>query len=252
LFGSPDRGETTPERTRRLALRQSILDAVRDDAKRLSSRLGGADRRKLDEYLTSVREVEQRVASSSDAPKGPDGFARPAGVPDDVRDHVRLMSDLLVLALQGDLTRVATFVYANEGSNRNYELIGVREGHHELSHHERNPDKQAKIQKINTFHIEQFAYLLDRMAQVREGDGTLLDSCMLVYGSGIGDGNRHNHNDLPVLLFGKGAGTIRPGRHLHYDRNTPLNNLFLSMLDRMDTRIESLGDSSGRLDQLDG
>ena len=148
-------------------------------------------------------------------------MAEPAGVPKDVKDHVRLMADLMVLAFQTDLTRVATFPLANDGSNRPYPFIDVPEGHHDLSHHGSDPKKLEKIKKINTFHIEQFAYLLGKLKAVKEANGTtLLDNVMLVYGSGIGDGNRHNHDDLPILLVGKGGGTIEGGRHLTFTRAT--------------------------------
>jgi hypothetical protein len=168
------------------------------------------------------------------------------------QEHIRAMADLLVLAFQGDLTRIATFVFANDGSNRNYRIIGVPEGHHDLSHHGGNRDKLAKIQQINTFHTTQLAYLLEKLKSVPEGEGTLLDNCMVVYGSGIGDGNRHNHDKLPILLAGKGGGTIKTGRHLRFRREVPLNNLYLSMLDRMNVQRSSLGDSTGRLEGLEG
>ena len=178
------------------------------------------------------------------------GLTRPAGIPGDYAAHIRLMEDLLVLAFQGDVTRISTLVIANEGSNRSYPFIEVAEGHHELSHHGDDAKKHEKIKKINRFHITQFAHLLERLKGIKEGDGTLLDNCMIVYGSGIGDGNRHNHDDLPILLAGKACGTIRAGRHIRYPSNTPLNNLWLSMLDRMECRLDSLGDSTGRLAQL--
>jgi hypothetical protein len=142
-------------------------------------------------------------------------------------------------------------VFANEGSNRSYGEIGIPDGHHELSHHGGNDEKQEKIAKINKFHMEHFAYLLEKLKKVEEGDGSVLDHSMLLYGSGIGDGNRHNHNDLPVLMAGHGCGTVKPGRHLEYPTNTPLNNLFLSMLDRMDVSVDALGDSKGRLEGLE-
>jgi hypothetical protein len=252
LFGGQDLGLSPEARARRQAMRQSILDLVREDAKTLHDRLGASDRRKVDEYLTSVREVEQRVAHAESGGSAPEDLERPEGVPGDPAEHIRLMTDLLVLAFQGDLTRVATFVYANEGSNRRYETVGIRESHHELSHHGRNPEKQAKIQKINAFHVEQFAYLVTRLKSIKEGEGTLLDNMMLLYGSGIGDGDRHNHNDLPILLAGRGGGTIQSGRHVEYRKDTPLTNLYLSLLDRMGTPVDTLGDSTGRLPGLDG
>jgi hypothetical protein len=153
--------------------------------------------------------------------------------------------------LQGDVTRVATFVYANEGSNRPYRFLEVPEGHHDLSHHGRNPEKMAKIQKINQFHMAQFAYFLTKLKNVQEGDGTLLDNSMVLYGSGNGDGNRHNHDNLPILLVGKGGGTLKTGRHVEYPQDTPLCNLYLSMLDRMGVHEEQFGDSTGRLTDLD-
>jgi hypothetical protein len=243
-----------PGEGQRDRVRRSVLDFVADDARSLRGRLGTADQRKLDEYLSGVREIEQRLArldkvEVKDAPKG---AVRPTGIPRNYQEHLRLMADMLVLALQADLTRVATFVFANEGSNRPYRDIGVPEGHHDLSHHGRNRAKQAKIQKINHFHVSQLAYLLGKLKSVKEGGRPLLDSCMLLYGSGNSDGNRHNHDDLPILLMGKGGGTLRPGRHVRYRRETPLTNLYLSMLDRMGVNVPRFGDSTGRLAQLDG
>lgn len=156
----------------------------------------------------------------------------------------------MVLAFQTDTTRVCTFVFANEGSDRPYPFIEVREGHHSLSHHENNPTKQAKLAAINQFHVTQLAYLLGKLKAIHEGEGTLLDHCMIAYGSGNSDGNRHNHDDLPILLAGGGGQSIRTGRHVSYPANTPLNNLWLSMLDRMSSSVESLGDSTGRLTDL--
>jgi hypothetical protein len=253
LFGNGNENESAEARARRQKRRKSILDLVRDDARQLHDRLGKSDRRKLDEYLTSVREIELRVARAESGPaEAPEDFDRPAGIPREVPEQDRLMSDLLVLAFQGDLTRIATFMFANEGSNRSYPFLGISDGHHELSRHGGDPKKHEKIRAINTFHVEQLAYLLSRLKQIREGEGTLLDNTMLVYGSGIGDGNRHNHNDLPVLLAGRGGGTIQTGRHVEYPKNTPLNNLYLSMLDRIGAPVESLGDSTGRLPRLEG
>ncbi|MDX2035872.1 MAG: DUF1552 domain-containing protein [Isosphaeraceae bacterium] len=259
LFGgdSDESSSTGSAAARRRKYRLSVLDYVDEDARRLAQRLGSADKRKLDEYMTAVRDIETRITrletpterprSSAAAPSYP----RPTGIPTDYQQHVRLMADLLALAFQGDVTRVATFMFANEGSNRSYSFIDVPEGHHDLSHHGNDDAKQAKIQKINTFHTQLFGYFLDRLASVKEGDGTILDHSMIVYGSGIGDGNRHNHDDLPVLLVGKGNGTIRSGRHIEYDQETPMNNLYLSMLERVGIAREKLGDSNGRLSNLD-
>jgi uncharacterized protein DUF1552 len=162
------------------------------------------------------------------------------------------MADLLALAFQGDLTRVGTFVFANEGSNRSYKAIDVPEGHHDLSHHNNNKNKQAKLQIINHFHVGVAARLAGKLKAIQEGGGTLLDRCMIVYGSGNSDGNAHNHDDLPILLLGKGSGTLRAGRHIRYPKETPLMNLYLSLLDRMGVSVPSLGDSTGRLTSLEG
>jgi hypothetical protein len=249
LFGN---GKADPEQDRRDLARKSILDFVAEDAADLKRQLGGADQRKLDEYLTGVREIERRLAQLQPAAPGQVNYPRPVGYSrDKYQEHMRLMGDLLALAFQGDLTRIATLVFANDGSNRSYRFIEVPEGHHDLSHHGNDKEKLAKIQKINRFHVEQFAYLLQKLDGIQEGAGTLLDNCMIVYGSGISDGNRHNHNDLPILLAGKGGGTIKTGRHVRYPRDTPLNNLYLAMLDRMGAPVDVLGDSSGRLTGLD-
>jgi Protein of unknown function (DUF1552) len=252
LFGGINRSETERARDMRNQFDQSILDFVREDASALRTRLGAADLRRMDEYLTSIREIERRIqmADTTPAPTEARGMRRPVGTPSDYRQHIRLLTDLLVLAFQTDMTRIATFVYANEGSNRNYRLIDVPDGHHDLSHHGRDAAKLEKIKKINTFHIEQFAYLLGKLKNVREGESTLLDNCMLVYGSGNGDGNRHNHDELPILLAGKGGGTITPNRHVRYSRNTPLTNLFLAMFERMGAQADRFGDSTGVLGQL--
>jgi hypothetical protein len=158
------------------------------------------------------------------------------------------MYDLTALAFAGDLTRVVTFVVANEGSNRSYPFIDVPDGHHDLSHHGGNTEKQTKIRAINRFHAEQFAYFIEKLNRMADGERTLLDNSMILYGSGLGDGNAHNHDNLPILLCGRGGATINSGRHLRCERETPLNNLFLSMLDRVESPVESLGDSNGRLE----
>ena len=249
LFGRGDSAAVAREK-----YRKSVLDFVLEDAKDLRGKLGTGDQRKLDEYLTAVREVETRL-TRVDQKKTPDVVANmklPEGVPGDYAEHIRLMADMLVLAFQTDMTRVCTFVLANEGSNRSYRFIDVPEGHHDLSHHERKAEKQAKIAKINRFHMDQFAYLVKKLKETKDGDGSLLDHCMVSYGGGIGDGNRHNHNDLPLVVVGKGNGTLKTGRHVKYPQNTPLNNLWLSLLDRMEAKTDNLGDSTGRLKGLDG
>lgn len=249
LFGNgPDK-----DREKRDAQRKSILDFVREDSKDLSKKLSASDKRKLDEYFGSIRDVEQRIERASKLPpvKTPDA-KKPAGIPSSFTEHLRLLCDLMVLAFQADVTRVITFVLANEGSNRPYPFISVPEGHHDLSHHANDPKKKAKIRDINKFHVEQLAYLLKALKGVKEGDGTLLDHCMVAYGSGNSDGNAHNHDDLPILLAGHGCGTIKSGRHVKYARETPLNNLWLSMLDRANVKLSKLGDSTGALKGLDG
>jgi hypothetical protein len=250
LFGGPRGPETDQARLRREHYNQSILDFVNEDANQLMNRLGTSDQRRMDEYLTAIREIERRINQANPAPAATGGMRRPLGVPSDYRQHLQLMGDLLALAFQADLTRVATFVFANEGSNRNYRLIDVPDGHHDLSHHGRNPGKLEKIRRINRFHIEALAYMLDKLKRTREGSGTLLDNCMIVYGSGNSDGNRHNHDDLPILLMGKGGGSLRSGRHVRYARNTPVCNLYVELLDRMGCPVNSFGDSTGRLPGL--
>lgn len=240
-------------RVQRDRKRRSILDFVREDSKSLSGKLGSNDVRKLDEYFSSVRDIESRIERAEKMPpvKRPD-YPLPTGVPKDYAEHLKLMSDLMVLAFQADVTRVCTFVFANEGSNRGYGLIGVPEGHHDLSHHGNDQAKKDKIRQINTFHAQQLSYLLERLNSITEGDGTLLDHSMIAYGSGNSDGNRHNHDDLPILLAGSGCGTIATGRHIRYPKETPLNNLWLAMLERIECRIDKLGDSTGVLSGLNG
>lgn len=251
LFGNGEAREEAASRQRRDLYKKSILDFVLEDANSLKSQLNTRDQSKLDEYFTGVREIEQRlnrVDQETDAQVALS--AKPSGIPADPGEHIRLMSDMVILAMQADLTRISTFMYANDGSNRSYRNIGISEGHHEISHHGRDPVKQDKIRQINRFHITQLAYMLEKMKSIREGEGTMLDNSMVVFGAGISDGDRHNHNDLPILLAGGGAGTLKPGRHVRYPNDTPLNNLYLAMLDRFGVPVDNLGDSTGRLEQL--
>ncbi|HLJ55430.1 MAG TPA: DUF1552 domain-containing protein [Chthonomonadaceae bacterium] len=251
LFGNNSPGETAESRARRQSLKQSVLDFVLDDAASLKKQLGVKDQAKLDEYFTGVREIEDRLARIEKINADPAiGDKVPAGVPPTMREHIRLMCDMMTLAFQADLTRICTFMIANDGSNRSYKDIGVPEGHHDMSHHGHDPYKLDQIAKINKFHAEQVAYFLEKLDGIHEPDGTLLDNSMIVYGAGISDGDRHNHDNLPILLAGGGAGTIKQGRHLNLDKETPLNDLFLSMLDRMGVHVETLGDSTGRLTTL--
>ncbi len=251
LFGAGDGKEAGDSQSKRERYKLSVLDFVAEDARRLQNRLGATDQRKLDEYLDGIRELERRLARADEPWDGTNPkMAKPTGMPKDYSDHLRLMGDLLALAFQADLTRIATFVLANDGSNRSYRRLEVPEGHHDLSHHGGNKDKQTKIAKINRFHIEQVAYLLKRLTELKEGDGCVLDNCMIVYGGAIGDGNRHNHDDLPILLAGKGGGSIQSGRHLRFKKETPLTNLFVAMLDRFGTPVKEIGDSTGALEGL--
>ncbi len=250
LFGNGNAGEMDEARIKRDRYRKSVLDFAMEDARRLKSDLGRTDQRKLDEYFTAVRELEQRIEkANSFAAELPD-YDRPTGIPKSYEDHLRLQFDLLALAFQTDSTRISSFIMAHDGSNRQYPFIGVRDGHHDLSHHGGDEEKKGKIAKINRFHATQFAYFIDKLKSIKEGEGSLLDNCMIVYGSGLGDGNRHNHDNLPVVLAGRGGGTIQSGRHIQFERETPMTNLFLTMLDRVGAPTERLGDSTGLLPQL--
>ena len=250
LFAHGTPGETAESRARRQAAHQSILDFVLTDARQLRSGLGASDQQKLDEYLTSVREIEQRLERAERLTVATPDYPAPTGVPRDYEQHLRVMFDLLALAFQTDTTRVSTFMMAHDGSNRSYPFAGVPDGHHDISHHGGNAEKKTKLAKINRFHMTQFAYFLERLKTVREGEGTLLDNCMIVYGSGLADGNAHSHHDLPVLLAGRGGGAFTPGRHVRFPTNTPMTNLYLSMLEQMGTPTERLGDSTGVLKGL--
>ncbi|MBA4146820.1 MAG: DUF1552 domain-containing protein [Verrucomicrobia bacterium] len=253
LFGNGNSGEVKENRERRKRYQKSILDFVLEDAKQLQSNLGYTDRRKLDEYLGAVREMEIRIEQAERFSASQPNFDRPSGIPEGpngFEKHIKLMADLLALAFETDTTRVASFMIAYDGSNRPYNDIGISEGHHHLSHHQNDQAMIGKIKRINHFHMVQFAYFLDKLKSVKEGEGTLLDNSMIVYGSGIGDGNRHNHDDLPILLAGRGGGAITPGRHIKMEKETPLTNLYLSMLDIMGASAERIGDSTGPLKGL--
>ena len=254
LFGTEDLSLDPETRARRARYRKSILDLVTESTRDLVKTLGPGDRRKMDEYMFSVREIERRIESAEKDPRQlPKGVDKPPpGIPFEFPDYVKLMCDLQVLSFQSDLTRVSTLVLGREGSNRVYPEIGISDPHHPLTHHRNNPEWIDKIKRINTLHTELFAYLLRKLKSTPDGDGTLLDHSMIVYGSGIADGNKHTHEALPVLLAGRGGSTLKPGRHLTYPTGTPVTNLYLSMLERMGVPQESIGDSTGRLNQLDG
>lgn len=252
LFGGGGTDERGESRAKRDLYRKSILDFVLDDANRLKGQLGLRDQHKLEEYFTGVREIEQRIemAEKQGAAIQLTGVKKPEGIPQDYAEHIRLLGDMMILAFQTDTTRISTFMLANDGSNRPYRMIDIPEGHHDLSHHQGDAAKLEKLAKINKFHLTQFAYILERMKSIQEPNGTLLDNSMIVYGAGISDGNRHNHDDLPIILAGKGGGTIKANRSIKFEKETPLNNLFLSMLDRMQVPCDHLGDSTGRLADL--
>jgi hypothetical protein len=249
LFGE---GGNLAERRAALRKRASLLDWVNEDISSLKSKLGAADRAKVSEYLDTVREVERRIQKAeADAVGNPlPDLERPLGVPAGYGDHARLMFDLQVLAMQADITRVTTFQLARETSNRTYPEIGVSDPHHPLSHHGNDPEKIARMAKINTFHVSLFAYFLERLKATKEGNGTLLDHSLLLYGSGIGNPNVHDHTNLPILVAGGAAGGMKGGRHIRYAEPTPLANLHLTLLDKVGVRLDAFADSNGKMDEL--
>ncbi len=253
LFGD---GETTDpaERAKRLQEDRSILDFVRGDVSRLAPGLGSRDKSKLSEYLDGIRDIERRIqkAEQQSATVKIPLMERPTSIPDEFEEHCKLMSDLMVIAFQTDMTRVISFMMAREGSNRSYRSIGVSDGHHSVTHHQNDPEKIAKTMKIDELHVRSFAYLLGKLNSTPDGDGTLLDHSMVLYGSSISDGNAHTHHDLPLVLAGGSSCKIKGGQHLRYKPETPMNNLLLSMLDKAGVPAETLGDSTGKLDQLSG
>ncbi len=247
LFGGGDAAGDAERRARR----KSVLDFVMDDAKRMHRRLDGGDRAKMDEYLTAVRDVEQRIEAAENFRTEVPEELRPNGVPETYGRHIRAMYDLMALAFRTDSTRISTFLLAHDGSNRSFPEIGVPQAHHELSHHQNKQESLDKIAKIDLFYIEQFAYFLQTLRDTREADGSsLLDHMLIVHGGAIADGNRHNHDDLPILLAGHGGGSVRQGRLIQAPAGTPMTNLYLSLLDRMNLPVQRFGDSSGRLKVL--
>jgi hypothetical protein len=253
LFGSADDERDPKRRAREELYRRSVLDVVLEDARRLEGSLGGADRRKLDEYLYGIREIETRIqkAERENTRVATTVPAPSASVPTSFAEHAHIMMDLLALAFQTDSTRVATVLLGIEQSPRSYGAeIGISEAHHGLTHHSGDPEKIEKVTKINCYHIQQFTYLLDKLKSVKDGDGTLLDHAMIAYGSGLSDGNRHDHHNLPLILAGRANGTLKPGRMVRYPDETPITNLYVAMLDRMGAPVEQLGDSTGPLGYL--
>ena len=250
LFGD---GGTREQRMAELKTDRSILDSVTDDISHLERSLGVSDRNRLNQYLDAVRAVERRIQLSEAQGANselPDNLARPAGIPDSYEEHVKLMFDMVALAYQADITRVFTFMLGRELGARTYPQIGVPDPHHGISHHRQDPEKLAKLSKINKYHVELFTHLLERLQTTPDGDATLLDSSMVLYGAGLGDSNDHLHYDLAAAVVGGKACGIRGGRHLLYPKDTPMANLFVSMLDKVGLPAEQFGDSTGRLIEL--
>lgn len=249
LFGD---GDSSAERLADLKRDASLLDWVRDDIARLQNKLGPGDRSKVTNYLDTIREVERRIqkAEGQTAESHMQDLERPMGVPAAYADHAKLMFDLQVLALQGDITRVITFQLARETSTRTYPEVGVPDPHHPTSHHANDPEKLAKLAKINAFHVSLFAYFLDKLKATPEGNGTLLDHSLYLYGSGMGNPDVHDHANLPILVAGGAAGKVKGGRHIRYKDPTPLANLHLTLLDRVGVHLDSFADSRGRVGEL--
>ena len=230
---------------------RSILDFTRQSLSKLNTQLGANDRHRMDEYLTSIREIERRMdAPPQDMKPLPPGVTRPVRVPDTYQEHFRLMADLLILGLQQDVTRVSTFTLGIEQSRRVFPEIGIPEEHHGLTHHANNAEKIEKVCKIDNYVVQQYAYFIEKMKSIKEGDKTLLDNSMVLLGNGNGDGARHDHKSCAMLLAGRGGGSIKPGRYLQYEAGTPMTNLWLSLMDRMGVPVERHGDSTGRLQGL--
>jgi Protein of unknown function (DUF1552) len=250
LFGDLDVTADPAARSRQRAYRQSILDITQNDTERLERNLGATDKRKLDEYLTSIREVEMRIQrAEKDAPLPP-GVEKPAGIPTTFAEHAQLMFSLVTLAFQADLTRVATFMLAREGGVRTYPEIGVPEAHHSCSHHKGDPVLIEKVAKVSDYHAQQFAGFVEKLKSVKEGDGTLLDHAAITYGAALGDPNIHDHIHLPTLIAGHANGKIKGGRHVMYPEGTPMSNLHLSLLDLAGVPCEKLGNATGKLDYI--
>ncbi len=249
LFGE---GGTAADRRAALRRRGSLLDWVRDDMSRLQQKLGPDDRTRVGQYLDTIREVERRIqkAETDTTDQSLPDLDRPVGVPAGYADHARLMFDLQVLALQGDVTRVITFQLARETSNRTYTEIGVSDPHHPLTHHGNDPEKIARMAKINAFHVSLFAYFLEKLKSTPEGNGSLLDHALYVYGSGMGNPNVHDHVNLPILVAGGAASGLKGARHVRYAEPTPLANLHLTLLERVGVRLDAFADSKGKVDEL--
>ncbi len=249
LFGS---GDTAEARAARSQEDRSILDGVTQEIALLRRKLGQRDVVKLSEYLDAIREVEQRIARSESPGRDVAVPERPVGAPETFKEHAELMFDLQVLAFQADITRVTSFMMARENVNRSYAEIGLPEAHHSMSHHGNNPEKMAVFSKLNTYHVETLAYFLKKLQAIPDGDGTLLDRAVVLYGSGMSDGNTHNNYSVPVLVVGGRDQQMKGNRHLVYPKGTPLANLSLSLMDKFGVNVEQFGDSTGKLDLLSG
>ncbi|MBQ01023.1 MAG: hypothetical protein CL477_10105 [Acidobacteria bacterium] len=249
LFGS---GDSAEERAVRVQEDRSILDGLSQEIAALSSKLGGHDRTKLGEYLDAIRDVEQRIAKAESTNSDFEVPDRPVGVPETFREYAELMFDLQVLAFQADVTRVTSFMMARENINRTYNEIGLPEAHHAMSHHGNNPEKMQDFAKLNTYHVDTFAYYLDRLRSIPDGDGTLLDGTVVLYGSGMSDGNTHNNYNVPTVVIGGPEKGLQGNRHLVYPKGTPLANLSLSLMDKFGVQVERFGDSTGQLPLLSG
>ncbi|MEK7834496.1 MAG: DUF1552 domain-containing protein, partial [Acidobacteriota bacterium] len=251
LFGDGDSTDAAA-RLAQINRQRSILDYVNGSLKRLGGTLGQTDRVKLNEYTDAVRDIERRIqkAEQQNATVKLPVMERPTAVPEEFEDHVKLVMDLQVLAYQTDMTRVVSLMMAREGSNRPYRNIGISDGHHNVTHHQNDADKIAKVTKINEVHVKMFAYLVERLKATPDGEANLLDNSMILYGSSISDGNLHTHHDLPIVLAGGGGGQVRGNRHVVYPKDTPLNNLLVTMLEAANVPVEKFGDSTGKLDCL--
>ena len=251
LYGSFDTDPDPKVRARINENRKSMLDYVSERTQRLVGTLGPSDRQKIDEYLTSLRDIEKRIARVENENQLTPETEKPAGVPTSFVEHAKLNNDLLVVALQADVTRVATLLYAKEASTRSYPELGFSDAHHPVTHHRNRPELIEKATKIECHHIEQFAYLVKKLKSIQDGDGTLLDHSMVVYGSAMSEQNPHFHYNVPCVVLGRGDGSLKPGRHIVYPNNsTPQTNLWLTLLDKMGVQAEKLGDSTGKLDHL--
>jgi hypothetical protein len=253
LFGD---GESTDPAARLVALNEqrSILDYVSGSVDRLETKIGKSDRAKLSEYLDAIRDIERRIqkAEQQNSEMKLPTMLRPTSVPAELEDHAKLMMDLQVIAFQTDMTRVITLMLGRAGSNRPYRNIGISDGHHSITHHQKDPVKIANVAKIDAYLVNLFAYLIGKMKDTPDGDGSLLDHSLILYGSGLGDANVHTHHDLPIAMLGSGAGQIKTGRHLKYEKDTPLNNLLVSMLSKGGVRTDHFGDATGQLEHLTG